>query len=106
MDMTYDFPYNVHNFLSSLPKHEIQENKNVETQNIIIFIAKHKMIKVGKHQAPGCLNQAKYYIVATVQCMPTFCNLGILPRQPSTSLGENEKENPEHKQCMIKTMHD
>jgi hypothetical protein len=31
MDMTYDFPYNVHNFLSSLPKHEIQENKNVET---------------------------------------------------------------------------
>jgi hypothetical protein len=26
MDMTYDFPYICYNFLSSLPKHEIQWN--------------------------------------------------------------------------------
>jgi hypothetical protein len=47
--MTYDFPYIVCNFLSSLPKHEIQENKNVETYNITIFIAKHKITKKCKH---------------------------------------------------------
>jgi hypothetical protein len=49
MDMTYDFPYIIYNFLSSLPKHEIQENKNVETYSITIFIAKHKIIKKCKH---------------------------------------------------------